>query len=163
MRIGVISDTHIPERARRLPEKVLQEFKKVDLILHAGDLVELKVLDDLRLSCSQLKAVYGNMDPLEVRGVLAEKEIIKINGYRIGLVHGFGPPARIIESVSSLFKDDAVEAIVFGHSHAPVNEIREGIFYFNPGSPTDRIFAAYNSFGILKLEKDKVEGRIIRI
>jgi hypothetical protein len=163
MRIGVISDTHIPERASRLPEKVLQEFKKVDLILHAGDLVELKVLDDLRLSCGQVKAVYGNMDPLEVRDVLAEKEIIKINGRRIGLAHGFGPSGKIIESVSSLFKNDRVEAIVFGHSHAPINETREGIFYFNPGSPTDRIFAAYNSFGILELEKDKIVGRIIRI
>ena len=163
MRIGIVSDTHIPERASRLPETILQEFKKVDLILHAGDLVELKVLDSLRLACGQVKAVYGNMDSLDVRSVLAEKEIIKINGRRIGLAHGFGPPGKIIESVSSLFKNDAVDAIVFGHSHVPLNETRGGILYFNPGSPTDRIFASYNSFGILELEKDKIEGTIIRI
>lgn len=159
MKIGVIADTHIPESADRIPSSVYEHFRDVDLILHAGDLLELRVLDELR-KISEVKAVFGNMDPDVTREALPAKQVIEVGRFRIGLIHGFGPPSKLMEMVRARF--DRVEAIVYGHSHSPVNQTRRGILFFNPGSPTDRIFAPYNSCGILEVD-DKIKGRIIRL
>jgi hypothetical protein len=163
MKIGIISDTHIPERAGCIPEQILEEFKGVDLILHAGDLVTLSVLEELRNICPQVKAVWGNMDPQEVRNILPEKEIIKINSKKIGMVHGFGHPHKLMELVTKVFEKEWVDVIIFGHSHYPVNETRGRVLYFNPGSPTDKIFSTYNSFGILEIMNDEIQAKIIRL
>lgn len=160
MRIGVLSDTHIPRACSNIPGEVLSVFKDVDLILHAGDLVEMRVLNELR-KLAKTKAVYGNMDEPELRKALREKEVIKVRGWTIGLVHGYGPPANLINCVESEFMGK-VDAIVFGHSHSPVNEMKGGILFFNPGSPTDNIFAKYNSYGILTI-RDTIKGDIIKI
>ena len=77
MRIGVISDTHVADKAWQLPDKIAQDFKGVDMIIHAGDLVDLSVLEKLKLFCPDVRAVCGNMDPAEISKVLAEKEIIQ--------------------------------------------------------------------------------------
>ena len=90
MKIAVISDTHIPDRAGEIPPKVLEEFKKVDMIIHAGDLVDISVLNDLRRVCKNVSAVWGNMDPEEIKQTLPEKEILQIANFRIGLIHGHG-------------------------------------------------------------------------
>lgn len=160
MRIGVISDTHIPRTCPSLPAKVIEAFSGVDMILHAGDLVEIKVLRDLE-KIAKTMAVYGNMDESEVRNLLHEKETIKIGGFTIGLIHGYGQPANIMNYVKKQFIGK-VDAIVFGHLHAPVNETKNGVLFFNPGSPTDKIFAKYNSYGILTVT-DKIKGEIIKI
>jgi len=162
MRIGVISDTHIPEKALGLPEKVVKDLKKVDMIIHAGDLIALSVIDMLKNICPNVKAVYGNMDPWEIRENLPEKEIIKIKKHRIGITHGHGHPHYIIETVKKTFQKDKVEVIIFGHSHQPLNEERDGILYFNPGSLTDKIFAPYNSYGIIEIN-DTIKAWIVRI
>ena len=112
MKIGVISDTHIPERAEELPKEIFLAFKDVNLILHAGDFIELTVLDKLK-EISQVKAVYGNMDMPEVRNVLAQKEIIEVGKFKIGLIHGWGPPDRLIETIKKEFPQK-INAIVFG-------------------------------------------------
>ena len=160
MRIGVLSDTHIPRACADLPAEIAEAFKNVDLILHAGDLVEMKVLKELR-KLADTKAVRGNMDEPELVKVLPEKEIIKVNGFTIGLTHGYGPPANLINYVKNEFPEK-VDVIVFGHSHSPVNEKREGILFFNPGSPTDKIFAKHNSYGILTIN-GSIKGEIIKI
>ena len=160
MRIGIISDTHIPRACPSLPAKVIKAFDGVDLILHAGDLVEIKVLRDLE-KIAKTTAVYGNMDEPEVRNVLREKEIIKIGGFIIGLIHGSGPASNITNYVKNQFTEK-IDAIVFGHSHVPLNETKNGVLFFNPGSPTDRIFTKYNSCGILTVT-DKIKGEIIKI
>lgn len=160
MRIGVISDTHIPRACPGLPAKVIKAFEGVDLILHAGDLVEVKVLRDLE-RIAKTTAVYGNMDEPDLRNSLPEKEIIKIGGFVIGLVHGYGTAPNIANYVKNQFTEK-VDVIVFGHSHTPLNEIKNGILFFNPGSPTDKIFAKYNSCGILTVT-NKIKGEIIKI
>jgi hypothetical protein len=160
MRIGVISDTHIPRVCPGLPAEVIKAFDGVDLILCAGDLVEIQVLRDLE-KIAKTTAVYGNMDEPEVRNALREKEIIKIGGFIIGLVHGHGTAPNITNYVKNQFTEK-VDAIVFGHSHMPLNETKNGILFFNPGSPTDRIFAKYNSCGILTVT-GKIKGEIIKI
>lgn len=162
MKIGVISDTHIPDRAKDIPQKILEDFKNVDMIIHVGDLIDLKVLDKLKAVCNNVKAVWGNMDPDEVRKALPEKEILKIGNYNVGIMHGYGAPNKLIDLLSSVFKDSNVNLVVFGHSHAPVNEKRGDILFFNPGSATDKIFSPYNSYGIVEIN-DKIEARIIKI
>lgn len=161
-RIGVISDTHIPDRGSLIPPKVLEDFRKVEMIIHAGDLVNLHVLDQLKEVCSNVVAVCGNMDPQEVRNELPAKRIVQVGRYKIGVMHGFGAPGRLVEVLSKEFKDDPVDIIIFGHSHNAFNENIGGVLYFNPGSATDKVFAAFNSYGIIELN-DKIEARIEKI
>lgn len=161
-RIGVISDTHIPDRASDIPQEILEDFKNVDMVIHVGDLVELSVIKQLKTVCNNVIAVWGNMDSLEARDKLHEKEIIKVGKYKIGVMHGIGHPGRLIELLMDKFKDDKVDIIIFGHSHLPLNEKRGEILFFNPGSPTDKIFSPFNSYGIIELN-DKIEAKIIEV
>ncbi|MBN1353623.1 MAG: metallophosphoesterase family protein [Candidatus Omnitrophica bacterium] len=158
-KIGVISDTHIPKAARDLPESVYREFKNVDMILHAGDLVELSVLEKLR-SIAPTFAVSGNMDSHEVKAVLPHKDVIEVEGFKIGLIHGYGSASNLINTVSGEF--GKVDAIVFGHSHSACSEKIKNKLYFNPGSPTDKIFSACNTLGILEVGAE-ITGKIIRL
>jgi len=162
IRIGVISDTHIPDGADEIPKKILDEFKKVDIVIHSGDLVDLKVLELLKNVCKDVRAVWGNMDPQTVKKNLREKEIIEAGRYRIGIMHGYGAPAGLIDLLGKIFMHDKVDIIIFGHSHQAINEKRGNILFFNPGSATDKIFAAFNSFGIIEIN-DTIEARIIKL
>jgi hypothetical protein len=162
MKIGIISDTHIPERAKDIPQKILQDFRDADMVIHAGDLVDLSVLDKLKSVCNNVKVVWGNMDPYEVRKKIPEKEIIEILNYRIGVMHGYGHPNKLIDLLTKEFKDCGVNIIIFGHSHSALNETKNGILYFNAGSPTDTIFSPSNSYGIIEIG-NKIEARIIKI
>ena len=160
MKIGVISDTHIPERALQIPKEIYLAFRDVELILHAGDLVKLDVLESLNKICP-VKAVYGNMDPFEVRNKLKEKEIISVGKSKIGLIHGRGQPDKMLSFIKNSF-DQKLDVIVFGHSHAPFNEKKDGVLFFNPGSPTDTIFSPYRSYGILEINDD-IKATIVRL
>lgn len=157
--IGVISDTHLPVRAKKLPDDLIYRLKDCDLILHAGDFQDMTALMQIR-DLGELKAVHGNMDTRELKKELPKKDVIEIGGYKIGITHGSGPPLGLEGRVKSKFED--VDVIVYGHSHKPKNEVIDGILFFNPGSPTDRVFAPFNSFGILKVE-DEVKGDIIKL
>lgn len=159
MRIGVLADTHMPKAARELPRIMLKDFKGVDLILHAGDLAELEVLDILN-KIAPTEAVYGNMDSWNVQKRLPKKKVIEALQFKIGLIHGWGHPKRIPDVISKEF--EGVDVIVFGHSHEPMNEKIRGVLYFNPGSPTDKIFASCNSYGILEVG-ETIKGKIIRL
>ena len=160
MKILVLSDTHIPRVAQDLPARVYAEIANADMILHAGDFVETDVLEKLK-KLKKVHAVYGNMDSQELRRVLKDKEIVQAGNFRIGLMHGYGAPKDLAETVRSEFT--GVDAIVFGHSHTAVNTVKDGILFFNPGSPTDTIFAAKNTYGILEVSDKKIEGRIITL
>jgi len=162
VKIGVIADTHIANKKDNLPKEILDAFKDVDMIIHAGDITDISLLDKLKKICKNIKAVYGNMDPLETKKQLSEKKIIKAGNYKIGVAHGCGHPLKLIELLTNMFKNDHVDIIIFGHSHSPLNEQRNGILYFNPGSPFDKIFAPYNSYGILEIN-DKIKAKIVRI
>lgn len=162
MKIGVISDTHIPDRAKDIPQKILEEFKNVDMIVHAGDLVDLNVLNKLKSVCGNVKAVWGNMDSDEVRKALPAKEILKLGNHNVGIMHGYGSPNKLIDLLGSIFKESKVDLIIFGHSHTPLSEKRGDILFFNPGSPTDKIFSPYNSYGIIEIN-DKIDARIIKL
>lgn len=162
MKIGVIADTHIPDRAKEIPKAVLRDFKNVDMIIHAGDFVDLSVLNNLRAVCPNIKAVWGNMDSYEIKKMLPEKEIIRIANYKIAVMHGYGHPNNLIELATKEFKDANANIIIFGHTHSALNEKVGDIIYFNPGSPTDKVFSPYNSYGIIEIN-DKIEARIIKL
>jgi uncharacterized protein len=162
IKIGVISDTHISGKNYELPEKILEAFKGVEMVIHAGDILDLSVLESIKRACKNVKAVAGNMDSEETKKILPEKEIIAVGKHRIGIAHGYGHPSGLTAVMERIFKGDAVDVIVFGHSHTPFNEKKGKILFFNPGSPTDKIFAPFNSYGILEVN-DKIEGRIIKL
>ena len=160
MRIGVISDTHISGSTKSLPRLLLKQLQGVDLILHAGDLVIMDVLEKLS-RIARVEAVYGNMDTYAVRKSLPAKKTIEVGKFKLGLVHGSGSPEGLVRLVTEEF--DEVDAIVFGHSHIPLNEAHGRVLLFNPGSPTDKVFAPYNSFGLLDVTEDGINGRLIQI
>lgn len=159
--IGLVSDTHIQVRSRRLPEQLVSGLEGVDMILHAGDLEIIDVLADLEL-IAPTHAVLGNMDPSDLRGDLPVQRIIPIGDFTIGLIHGRGAPDGLAERIRGDFPGD-IDCIVYGHSHQPLVMEKEGVLYVNPGSPTDTVFAPFTSFGLLRLDADGLSAEIIRI
>jgi len=155
MRIGVISDTHMASLEPALARRLAQVFTGVDMILHAGDLTGLSVLDDL--AAPQVMAVCGNMDGHVARQSLPEKRVIRVQGFSIGLIHGWGSPSGLAERVLSEFT--GVDCVVFGHSHTPLNQMLGKVLMFNPGSVCGGRGAS-PSVGILTVDKE-ITGQIL--
>jgi len=157
MKIGVISDTHMQHADEALIHTAKIVFGEVEMILHAGDLTHLAVLD--AFWDKEVVAVCGNMDRFEVANRLKDREVIEVGGFRIGLTHGWGPGKGLEERVRTRF--DRVDVIVYGHSHQPANHIQEGILMFNPGAYYGSLFfRSGRSVGILELGEG-VTGKII--
>ena len=161
MRIGVLSDTHIPTRAKYLPAALFDIFAGVELILHAGDLVTMSVVKELE-TIAPVEAVAGNMDPLELVERFGRKKTLTLAGFRIGLVHGdLGiDRSKTPELALQAFADDHVDAAVFGHIHRPFLQWKNGVLLFNTGSPTDSRREPRTSCGLLTLGKT-IEARHI--
>ncbi|HWV84731.1 MAG TPA: metallophosphoesterase family protein [Capillimicrobium sp.] len=139
MRIAIISDTHLPRGARRLPDACVQRLRAADLILHGGDVASAAVLDEIAALGPPVAAVCGNVDEPELRLRLPQRRVVELEGaLRIGMLHDAGPATGRLERLRAAFPDCA--AVVFGHSHIPLHErSADGAFQiFNPGSPTDR-------------------------
>jgi len=151
MKIGVLSDTHI-HLAEEISPEVVKAFSNVDLIVHAGDFVGSQVLEGLK-RLGEVKAVHGNMDSMELRGLLPEKELLVAGGKKIGIIHGWGGPEGIEQKVRELFDD--VDIIIYGHSHRANIERIGDVLFFNPGP-------GYQSFGVLTIGED-VRGEIIKV
>ena len=158
MNIGVLSDTHLKEPTSEFRRLIEIHFRGVDKILHAGDFVEWKIAEYLS-SQKELIAVCGNMDSYDIRKTFAQKKMIVIDGFKIGLTHGGGAPFGIESRVREEFDD--VDVIVYGHTHTPANHWVKNILFFNPGSPT-RSFIQQVTLGILHVG-EKIEGEIIKI
>lgn len=136
MVLGLLSDTHMPLRARCLPDELWRAFEGVDAILHAGDLNDLDMLDPLRAT-APLHAVYGNTDPWDVTNVLPASLTLTCEGVTLGLTHGhLGSGVTTPERAARRFPE--AQVVVFGHSHIPLIEQRGSQLLVNPGSPTDR-------------------------
>lgn len=133
-------------------------FRDVDKIFHTGDFVDASVAEYLS-SLKALIAVCGNMDPYPIRKIFPPKQVIELEGFRIGLIHGGGAPFGIESRIRDEF--DEVDAIIYGHTHTPANHQVKNIFFFNPGSPT-RSFWHGATLGILNIG-EKIEGEIITI
>jgi len=158
VKIGVISDTHLSGYDDRLRRLMDDYFYDASLILHAGDLVDIRVLD--AFAGKDVKAVCGNMDPPSVRQSLPDRLMINLNNFRIGIIHGWGWPFGLENKLLKEF--GRVDCLVYGHTHRAANEVRDGILFFNPGSATDKRFASRNTIGILEIG-ETIKGEIIEL
>ncbi|MHA1820176.1 MAG: metallophosphoesterase family protein [Promethearchaeota archaeon] len=130
MQIGIISDTHLSKNAdsSKLMDKIKEIFEGVELIIHAGDVTNKKILDELS-EIATVIAVAGNMDDPSIYNMYGSFKIIELFNKRIAISH--------IEPSISLLKAENIDICVSGHTHVPqIREDPEGILFLNPGSPT---------------------------
>jgi putative phosphoesterase len=161
MEIAIISDTHMPRRGRALPEACIARLRAADLILHAGDLVQLEVLRELQ-TLGTVVAVHGNVDDADVRAALPAVQIVRAAGATIAMTHDAGPSTGRIARMRRRFPN--ADAVVFGHSHIPLHERSEdGFQLFNPGSPTERRRAPRHTMGIATVDEAKLTFQLIAL
>jgi putative phosphoesterase len=159
MKIGVISDTHLSKPTEALCSLTDGIFADVAMILHAGDLTSIEILD--AFSGKEVVAVCGNMDRYDVAQKLPTKEIVHVDGYRIGLIHGWGSRGGVEDKIVDDFQD--VDAIVYGHTHKAANHVKNGVLMFNPGAFSGSLlFGRTRSVGLLTIE-DGIRGKIINL
>jgi putative phosphoesterase len=162
LEVVVLADTHMqPGRSTVLPPRVVDALSTCDLILHAGDVLTVEVLDELA-TLAPVHAVLGNNDHTLV-GKLPDRLEVDLAGVRIGMVHDSGGPNGRSRRLRRWFPDAAI--VVFGHSHEPVDvEGDEGQRLFNPGSPTQRRRQPHPTMGRLTLHDGQIEAhRIVRV
>jgi uncharacterized protein len=137
MKLLLISDTHVPKRARALPAQVLAAVDAADVVVHAGDWVDEATLDLLETRSRRLVGVWGNNDGPGLRRRLPEVARVELGGLRFAVVHETGPAAGREARADRDFPD--ADVLVFGHSHIPWDSRTPGgLRLLNPGSPTDR-------------------------
>ena len=160
MKIAVVSDTHLPRGKRALPQECLDRIAAADLILHAGDVTEREVLDELG-KLGPLHAVYGNMDSAELRASLPKEAIVDAGGARIGIVHIPGPAAGRAARLVARFP--GCDAVVYGHTHVP-DVTREGdVWILNPGSPTDKRKQPHRTMLELDVDRGTITPELVQL
>jgi putative phosphoesterase len=157
--VGVISDTHIPSRARSLPKQVLEIFEKADYIIHAGDIVELAVLDELE-QLAPVVAVHGNMDGPNVSGALPKMSSLKVFGWKIGVMHD-PSTAYGMNRMREIAKQNGFDVFVYVHTHVASIKWEGKMLYVNPGSATDPPFLVKPSVALLRVSEVSLEPEII--
>ena len=152
----VIADTHMPRRARALPEGLIPYLERADLILHAGDLMDPGLLDELA-EYAPVRAVRGNLDPPDLE--LPETLEVGFGGVRVAMVHDSGRKQGRRRRLRRRFPEARV--VVFGHSHIPILEDACGLMLLNPGSPTDRRRQPRHTFALLHAQAGRVWAEIL--
>jgi len=136
-RLLLLADTHLPKRARALSPDVWDAVESADLVVHAGDWVDIALLDELQARSARLLAVWGNNDVDRLRARLPEVARETVDGIRIAVVHETGPATGREARCEAAYPD--TDLLVFGHSHIPWDSVTpNGLRLLNPGSPTDR-------------------------
>ncbi|MBC7112301.1 metallophosphoesterase [Methanothermobacter wolfeii] len=160
MLIGVISDTHIPDRAEEIPEMVFRVFSEVELILHAGDLTSMEVVHELE-TLAPVECVQGNMDRYH-HTEIPRSRVLEIESLRIGLNHGEVYPRGDTQQLRYIGLELDADVLITGHTHQPfITELRD-ILLLNPGSPTvPRLTDP--SVMLLRVEDDKLDAEIVKV
>jgi putative phosphoesterase len=151
---AVIADTHVPRRARAMPESLAPHLGRADLVLHAGDLMDPALLDQLA-AYAPVKAVRGNLDPPG----LPESLEFEFGGARVAMIHDSGRRQGRRTRLRRRFPEARV--VIFGHSHIPFLEDEDGLMLLNPGSPTDRRRQPHHTFALLHAERGEVRAEIL--
>jgi putative phosphoesterase len=155
--IGVLSDTHLVGPDRWFRQKAAFCFAEADMVLHAGDLTSLSVLEVF--TGKTVHAVYGNMCGLEARETLPASKIIQVGNFRLALVHGVGFRHNIEDRLFDIFAP--IDCIVYGHTHIPVCHRYGPTLMLNPGSFTAAgTYGASGTYGIITVDRQSMEGRI---
>ena len=137
LRLVLVADTHVPKRARALPEQVWAAVEEADVVFHAGDWVSESLLDEFEQRSRRLVGVYGNNDGDGLRRRLPETASVTLDGVRFSMIHETGQAKGREQRCEALFPD--ADVLVFGHSHIPWDTVGPGgMRLLNPGSPTDR-------------------------
>src|SRR5512137_1754150 len=158
--IGLISDTHVPKKARYIPKRVFEIFEKVDYIIHAGDLVDLAVIDELE-QLAPVLAVHGNMDGGDVCNAMPSLNSLKVLDWKIGVMHD---PSIMngFDYARELVNQNGFNVFVYGHTHAPIIRWEGKTLFVNPGSPTEPASIMLKpSVGILKVSRETIVPQII--
>jgi putative phosphoesterase len=155
---AVIADTHMPSRARTLPGGLIPHLKRADLILHAGDLMDPAVLEELA-AYAPTRAVLGNLDPSEAG--MPETLELEFGGARVAMIHDSGPKRGRRARMGRRFPEARV--VVFGHSHIPWLEDEGGLLLLNPGSPTDKRRQPDYTFALLRAEDGEVSAEVLTL
>jgi putative phosphoesterase len=151
-----ISDTHVPKRARDLPAPLWQHVEDADVVVHAGDWVDVALLDELERRSRRLVGVYGNNDHGALRQRLPEVARVELAGLRIAVVHETGDAAGRERRCAERFPD--TDVLVFGHSHIPWDTTAPGgLRLLNPGSPTDRRRQPHATYLTAVLDAGRIE------
>jgi putative phosphoesterase len=151
MKLLLISDTHLPARARELPAQVWREVGAADVVVHAGDWVDVALLDELEARSARLIGVYGNNDGPALRARLPEIARADLAGVRLAVIHETGAKQGREQRCDAQFPD--TDVLVFGHSHIPWDTVApSGLRLLNPGSPTDRRRQPYCTYQTARVE-----------
>ncbi len=158
----VLADTHIPDFAKALPATLGKELRRADVILHAGDVNRAFVLEELA-SFAPIHVALGNNDHPDVAAWGASEVVrLELAGVQVAMLHDSGPRDGRGRRMRRRFPD--ADLVVFGHSHIPVDATTtEGLRLFNPGSPTWKRRQPLPTFGLLTIDRGRVEGRIVEL
>lgn len=160
VRIGVLSDTHLPRGQRRIPDEALRLFETCDLILHAGDFVEAEVLYELK-AYGEVRAVLGNVDAPELAAQLPVTESLEAEAVRIGMIHDSGDKRRRRDRMATTFPGHRV--VVFGHSHLPMVEDDGELLLLNPGSACDPRRAKIPTVALLEIADGRPKAKLVEL
>ena len=160
MRLLLVADTHVPKRARQLPEPVWQAVDRADVVFHAGDWVEEPLLDEFEARARRLVAVYGNNDGPALRRRLPEVAEVDLEGVRFAVVHETGAAQGRERRCAQRFPE--ADVLVFGHSHIPWDTTAStGLRLLNPGSPTDRRRQPYCTYLTLTVRDQRLDDLLL--
>jgi putative phosphoesterase len=150
-------------RAKSIPREVFKIFENAEFIVHAGDLVNLSVIDELE-QIAPVLAVYGNMDEPAVRSKLPKMDSLKISDWKIGVMHD---PSALFGAgkMREIARENSFDVLVYGHTHSPHVKRDEKTLFINPGSPTNPIppFIVKPAVALLKITKERILPEIIQI
>jgi putative phosphoesterase len=161
VRLAIVADTHLPRGRRRLPDRCVDELRRADLVLHAGDVSSAAALDEIEALGTPVVAVLGNVDEPALAARLPEERLVHAGGATIALVHDAGPSRGRLDRLRLRFP--AADAVVFGHSHIPLYEERDGFQIFNPGSPTDRRRQPRHTMGLAEVADGRLSFRLVAL
>jgi putative phosphoesterase len=162
MRVGVVSDTHLPRFGPGLPSALDAGLRaeRVGLIVHLGDFTGVAV-PALFEALAPLEAVSGNNDPPALQARFGRRKVVRVGGARLGLVHGDGRRGTTVSRSQSAFAEGEVDVVCFGHSHRPLCERRGSVWLVNPGSPTDKRSQPRYSYAIIDIDRGRVRPRLV--
>jgi putative phosphoesterase len=159
--LAIIADTHLPRGNRRLPASCVALLSEADVIVHAGDLITLDVLEELNSFGAPVIAVHGNVDEPIVTRRLPGEAHLAFEGVRIGVVHDAGPAKGRLARLRARF--GTCDAVIFGHSHIPFHQCDGAFQIFNPGSPTDRRRQPYCTMGVARVADETIAFELVRL
>jgi putative phosphoesterase len=161
--LGIVSDTHLPRFGRALPRALIGGLRDegVERIIHCGDMTDLLAIDLLE-EIAPVDGVAGNNDGEDIRARFGRKKILRIDGVRIGLVHGDAGAHAAPRNAVDAFDPAEIDVLCFGHSHRPLREDRGSLLLLNPGSPTDKRMNAQYSYAILRVDGGRILTSALR-